>query len=277
MTPPRLSLSCRIAEGFLSKEEATLTLAELADLAAGSGFDALCMRASQVGVHSTPAAIRAAREILVARGLGVTRVSGDFDIVYNNDRGPNCLRDIKPHLDLAEALGAPMIRVAIKTEADLEAAQAAADIAAGRGLKLVHQTHIQSLFETVDDIVASLERINRPNFGLIFEAANLEQCGQSYGRETIARLAPWICNVYAQNQRLSPSGAITLESRHRGPVTFDVIEIPDQGGIDFAAVFAGLREAGYSGPDTVHQSAREDPSLSSAESARRAAGYLRSL
>ena len=58
MNPPRLSLSCRIAEGFLSKEEATLTLAELADLAASSGYEAICMRASQVGIHSSRAAVR---------------------------------------------------------------------------------------------------------------------------------------------------------------------------------------------------------------------------
>ncbi len=271
------SISCRIAEGFLSKEEATLTFPELADLAVESGYDAICMRASQIGIHSSASEVEAARKILDDRNLGVTMVSGDFPIVYNNEQGPDCLRNITPYLELAETLGAPMIRVALKSEADIGAAQRAADEAAERGKVLVHQCHVQSIFETVDEIIHSLDLINRANFRLIFEAANLEQCGQKYDRGTIARLAPWIANVYLQNQKLSPNGAVTLESRHAGPVTFDIIEIPETGGIQFGEVFAGLREIGYNGPVTVHQSAPEDPNLSSAESARATAEYLKTL
>lgn len=271
------SISCRIAEGFLSKEEATLTFPELANLAVESGYDAICMRASQIGVHSPPEKVSEARAILDERGLGVTMISGDFPIVYNNDQGPDCLRNITPYLDLAEALGAKMIRVALRSEADIPPAQSAADEAAKRGLTLLHQCHIDSIFETVDEIVANLEAIDRPNFGLIFEAANLEQCGQSYERETIARLAPWIRNVYLQNQRISDSGAVTLHSRHAGPVKFDVIDIPESGGIRFEEIFAGLREIGYDGPVTVHQSAPEDPSVTPAESAKRTAQFLKAL
>lgn len=271
------SISCRIAEGFLSKEEATLTFPELADLAVESGYGAICMRASQIGVHTPPEKVTEARAILDERSLGVTMISGDFPIVYNNDQGPDCLRDIAPYLDLAEALGAKMIRVALKSEADIPHAQSAADEAAERGLTLLHQCHIDSIFETVEEIIASLEKIDRPNFGLIYEAANLEQCGQSYGRETIARLAPWIRNVYLQNQRISDSGAVTLHSRHAGPVKFDVIDIPDSGGIRFEDVFGGLREIGYDGPVTVHQSAPEDAAITPAESAKRTAEFLRSI
>lgn len=271
------SISCRIAEGFLSKEEATLTFPELANLAVESGYDAICMRASQIGIHSPPEKVSEARAILDERGLGVTMISGDFPIVYNIDQGPDCLRNITPYLDLAEALGAEKIRVALKTEADIPHAQSAADEAAERGLTLLHQCHIDSIFETVDEIVANLEEIDRPNFGLIYEAANLEQCGQSYGRETIARLAPWIRNVYLQNQRISDSGAVTLHSRHAGPVKFDVIDIPESGGIRFEEIFAGLREIGYEGPVTVHQSAPEDPAISPAESAKRTAEFLRAI
>ena len=271
------SISCRIAEGFLSKEEATLTFSQLADLAVEADYEAICMRASQIGVHTPPEEIAAAREILDSRHLGVTMISGDFPIVYNNDQGPDCLRNITPYLDLAEALEAPMIRVALKSEADIEPAQRAADEAAERGLTLVHQCHVQSIFETVEEITDTLTRIDRPNFRLIFEAANLEQCGQSYGRETLSRLAPWIENVYFQNQKINPHGKITLESRHAGPVSIDLIEIPDSGGIRFDEIFEGLREIGYNGPVTVHQSAPEDPLLSSAESAKATADFLMRL
>ena len=84
-----LSLSVRIAESFLSKEKASMGLDTLAPLAAASGYSAVCMRASQVGVQSDPEAVREAREILRRHGLSVSMVTGDFDIVYNNDAGPD--------------------------------------------------------------------------------------------------------------------------------------------------------------------------------------------
>ena len=68
-------------------------------------------------------------------------------------------------------------------------------MATERKRKLVHQCHNQSLFETLDEIVLRLREIDRPNFGLIFEAANLELCGQGYGPAAIQRLAPWIENA----------------------------------------------------------------------------------
>ncbi|MCH8922428.1 MAG: sugar phosphate isomerase/epimerase [Planctomycetes bacterium] len=271
----KLSLSVRIAEGFHSKEVAELNLHELCRLASQAGYGSICMRASQVGVHSLPQAIEDAAATIEAAGLAVSMVTGNFDVVYNNEQGPDCLRDITPHLRLAKRLGAPMIRVAIKQNSDVAWAQRAADQAGEFGLKLVHQCHTLSRFETVDDMEATLRAINRKNFGLIFEPANLEICGQDYGPETIERLAPWIFNVYLQNQQIKPDGEITLETWCRGPVSFDLIQIHDPGGIDYGRVFAGLERIGYRGTVTVHQSA--GPGTSPVESASATAKYLRSF
>ncbi|MBI4659393.1 MAG: sugar phosphate isomerase/epimerase [Verrucomicrobia bacterium] len=270
-----LSLSVRIAEEFHSKEKASMTLEALADLAVAAGYRALCMRASQVGVQSSPEAVANAAGTLATRGLSVSMVTGDFAIVYNNDQGPDCLRRIGPYLDLAAALRAPLIRVALKKEEDISWAQRAADEAAARGLKLVHQCHTQSLFETVDGIERTLRQIGRPNFGLIYEPANLELCGQEYGPKTIERLAPWIFNVYLQNQVLKPDGKTTLKTWCRGPVPLDLIPIHAPGGIDFGLVFRGLAEIKYRGPVTVHQAggAGESPR----EAAKATADFLEQL
>jgi sugar phosphate isomerase/epimerase len=270
-----LSLSVRIAEEFQSKEKASMDLKALANLAVEAGYDALCMRGSQVGVHSSEASIEQAAATLGARGLAVTMVTGDFDIVYNNDRGPVCLRNIGPYLRLAQKLKAPLIRVALQKEEDIPWAQRAADEAESAGLKLVHQCHTRSLFETVGGIEQTLRKIGRPNFGLIYEPANLELCGQDYGRESIARLAPWIFHVYLQNQLLKPDGKITLNPWCRGPIPFDLIPIHQTGGIDFARVFEGLAAIGYRGPVTVHQ-ASGDGELPN-ESAKATASFLRQL
>lgn len=248
-----LSLSVRVAESFHSKEKASMSLEALSVLAARSGYAALCMRASQAGVHSSKADVETATAILQKHRLRVTMVTGDFDIVYNNDAAPNCLRRIGPYLELARAFGAPLLRVAVKTEQDIGWAQRAADQAAEHGLKLVHQCHTQSLFETVDGIERTLQSIDRPNFGLVYEPANLELCDQSYGPETVRRLAPWIFNVYLQNQVLKADGKWTLNTWCRGAVPFDLIPIHHEGGIDFRRVFEGLAAIGYRGPVTVHQ------------------------
>ena len=271
----KLSVSTRIAEGFLSKEEATLTLEQLSILAAESGYDAICMRASQVGIHSGSSKVAEARTVLDAHDLQVSMVSGDFDIVYNNERGPNCLHNIGPYLDLAEQLGAPMIRVCMKTAENIPAAKKAVEAAAERGLVLVHQCHVQSLFETIDSIEETLRAVDHDHFGLIYEAANLEQCGQDYGVETIARLAPWIRNVYLQNQQMHDGGSVVLDTWCRGPVSFDVIPIAEPGGVDFPSVFAGLKAVDYQGPITVHQSAPEDPNATLQQAAVDTVEYLR--
>ncbi len=273
----KLSVSCRIAEGFLSKEDASMPFEQLADLAVSAGYDSICMRASQVGVQSPEKEALAARHIVDDRGLSVSMITGDFDIVYNNDRGPDCLRNIAPYLNLAETLGAPLLRVCVKQQEDIAFAQAAADKAADRGLTLVHQCHTLSLFETLDGIVNSLEEIDRPNFGLIFEAANLEGCRQEYGPAAVERLAPWIRNVYLQNQRVDPNGAVTLDTWCSGPVTFDITQIPEPGGINFVSVFDGLKKIEYDGTITVHQSGPEDGETSAETAATETATYLRKL
>lgn len=240
-----------------------------------AGYEAICMRGSQIRVDSGKEAISAACATLERHGMPVSMVTGDFATVYNNAQGPESLRTITPHLDLAEALKTTLIRVAVKHADDIPFAQRAADEANDRGLTLVHQCHTQSLFETVEGIETTLKAIDRKNFRLIYEPANLELCGQDYGVESVRRLAPWIANVYLQNQLLKPDGKVTLDPWCRGPVPFDIIPIEQVGGVSFEQVFEGLHAVGYDGLITVHQSAPEigEP----LEAACATASYLREL
>ena len=270
-----LSLSVRIAEEFLAKEKSRLRLEELASLAREAGYQSLCMRASQVGVQSSTQTWARAAAIIREQGLSVSMVTGDFAIVYNNDAGPGCLRNIGPYLDLAKALEAPLIRVALKTEEDIAWAQRAADQAAKMGLKLAHQCHTESLFETIDGIRSTLQRIDRPNFGLIYEPANLELCGQDYGSNTIESLAPWIFNVYLQNHVLNPEGMVCLNTWCRGPVKFDLVPIHAGKGIDFLHICKSLASINYQGAITAHQSGLENEPT--AKTATTTADYLRDI
>ncbi len=193
----KLALSVRVAEGFGDKRRATASLDDLARIAADNGYAALCMRASQLGTHSPPDEVRRGRQTLDAAGLAVSMVTGDFPIPENDDvHGPEALRDIGPYLDLAEAMGADLLRMCMKSDKDIPHAQRAADQAAERGLRLAHQCHTRSLFEEVDRSLDVLAAIDRANFGLIYEPANLDHAGQEYGAATIRRFAPYVVNVY---------------------------------------------------------------------------------
>ena len=127
----------------------------------------------------------------------------------------------------------------------------------------------------MDSIERTLKAIDRPNFGLVYEPANLEICQQDYGLETIGRLAKWIFNVYLQNQVLNPDGMVTLPTWCVGDISFDLISVHDPGGVDYGLVFDGLKSIGYDGTVTVHQSAQ--PGETPEESASHTADYLRTL
>ena len=231
----------------------TIGFEMFARLAKENGYAAVCMRASAGGVQTPYEELAALRRLLDEQGLRVSMVTTDFDVPRNNDQGPNNLRNVGPHLEVAACLGATLIRVCMKREEDIAAAARAADEARERGIRLAHQCHTNSLFETIDQIVDVLTRVGRENFGLIYEPANLMLCGQAYGEQALRRFAPWLMNVYVQNHRLAPDGPVCLPTRVRGDVRYHDIPLWEPGGVDFEAVFAGLKANGYEGYVTVHQ------------------------
>ncbi len=248
----QLSLSVRIAEAP-TKDRMTMPLDDFARLARETGYHNVCIRASAGGAQTPREELQGMRRMLDELGLGVSMVTTDFDVPLNNERGPNNLRDFAPHLDVAEILGADLIRVCMKTEEDIAAAAGAADMARERGIRIAHQCHTNSLFETVDAMLDVIGRVNRDNFGLIYEPANLMLCGQSYGLDVLRRLAPHVMNVYLQNHRLADEGDVTLPTRVRGDVHYFDIPLWSKGGVDFGEVFDALAAIGYDGNATVHQ------------------------
>ena len=272
----KLALSVRVAEAFEDKRRATVSLDDLARIATDNGYAALCMRASQLGTHTPLEDVHRARKTLDSAGLAVSMVTGDFPIPENHDvRGPEALRDIGPYLDLAEALGADLLRVCMKSDDDIPHAQRAADQAAERGLRLAHQCHTRSLFEEVDRSLQVLASIDRPNFGLIYEPANLDHSGQEYGARTIDRFAPYLFNVYLQNHRIHPRGTASMGTWCRGAVAFDHVAMWEPCGLPFDTILAALADAGYDGYVTVHQAFANISGP--AEAAARTADYLRSI
>lgn len=269
----QLSLSVRIVEAAC-KTRLHMPLEQVLDVAASSGYQAICMRASAVGVQSSESELDLARRQIDAAGLVVSMVTADFDVPLNNANGPNSLREMGPSLDVAEALGCDLIRVCLKEEEDIPHAQEAADRAAERNIRLVHQCHTSSIFEQVDGILEVLGRIDRDNFGVVYEPANLMLCDQDYGLETLTRLQPYLQNVYVQNHRLDPQGPESLPTYCLGNVRFHHLPLWQEGGVDFQAVFHGLAKIDYQGYFTIHQAEGIETLADAQQFAARMAGFV---
>lgn len=270
----KLSLSVRVAEAAC-KTKLNIPVADLVQLAKEMGYHAICMRASAGGIGTPLDELEKIRSEVEAEGMIVSMVTADSDVPLNNEDGPNSLQNIVPSLDVAEALGSDLIRICMKTEADIEHAKRAADLAAERGIRLAHQCHIETLFEQVDRSIEVLEEVGRENFGLIYEPANLLMCGEPYDAAVLEKFKPWLMNVYVQNHRLDPEGPEVLGTWCQGPMRFHHIPIWDEGGVEFPTVMEGLQSVGYEGYFTVHQAYAwlMGPREAAAESIR----YLRSF
>jgi len=271
----KLSLSTRIAEAPKPRTDlALIELSEFARIARNAGFSAICMRASQVGIHSTPEQLKVARKTLDDAGLQVASLIGDSDVPANNERAGMALRHIGKHLDLAQALGTDLIRIGMKAHTDILWAQRAADEAAERKIRLAHQNHTCTLFETVEMSLRILREVGRENFGLIYDPANLAACGQDYGEKTIRLFAPFIFSVYLQNRRHYSGGKAIVETWINGPQKCDILPFGDPLGINFNPIFDIFSDIGFSGYATVHQ---VNTDVDVEEGVRQVAGYLNSI
>jgi sugar phosphate isomerase/epimerase len=270
-----LSLSVRVAESFSNKREVRIQLPELARIASAAGYDALCLRASMVGIEDSAEKVSAVTETLEQNGLSVSMITGDFAVPENGDEGPRCLRNITPYLDLAESVGADLIRICMKTDEDIAWAARASAEAGERSIRLAHQSHTKSLFETVSGSKSTVERVDDKNFGIIYEPANLALCGEDYGRDTLETFHPFLFNVYLQNHIPEEGGPQPMTTWVRGLVESRLYPLDSGKGIDFGSVFAGLKAIKYDGYITLHHAF--DGDLEPEEAAARSARFLRNL
>lgn len=270
-----LSLSVRVAESFTNKRISTVPLADIAATANEAGYRALCMRASVVGVTDAPSRQTEVLATVKRTGLSVSMVTPDFAVPENSPEGPGVLRNIEPALDLCERLECDLIRVCLKEQADIEAARLASDKARERGIRLAHQCHTQSLFETIEGCLDVCSRVDRPNFGLIYEPANLALCGEPYGSGAIERLAGVVFNVYLQNHTPDPQGTLMMDTWSQGRIPTTLHRFTDPGGIDMATVILGLKSIDYTGSVTLHHTQLDV--VSPLDAAADSAGFLLDL
>ncbi|MFN8637739.1 MAG: sugar phosphate isomerase/epimerase [Chloroflexota bacterium] len=249
----KLALSVRIAELESQKDRAFLPIEQLAPMAHELGFAGLSMRASVVSVDSPPERVAEVRRVLDEHQLQTSMVTGDVALAANRGDVARILREPMPYVELAQALGCDLLRVMFRSDDEIELLKAACDVVAEHGIKLAHQTHWNTPLETVDQALDVVRRVDRPNFGVTFEPANLLICGSEYGRRAIERLAPYLFNAYFQNMQIVPGGPVVWRPMGRGPVEAEYAPIGDHSAIDVSEMVSALRDCGYDGWFSVHQ------------------------
>ena len=119
-----------------------------------------------------------------------------------------------------------------------------------------------------------LDELGQPNFGVIYEPANLMLCDQAYDLDTLKRLQPHLMNVYVQNHRLDTEGPVALDTFCLGERRFHHIDPWETGGVDFSQVFSGLQGIQYDGYFTIHQAQGIETAAEATAFARRCADYV---
>jgi sugar phosphate isomerase/epimerase len=260
----KLSLSVRIAELENRKDHAFMPIEELAPLAHEVGFQGLSMRASVVSVDSPPERVAEVRRLLDETGLAVSMVTGDVPLAANRGDVARILREPGPYVALAQALGCDLLRVMVRSDDEVELLKHACDAVAEHGIRLAHQTHWYTLFESVDGALDVVKRVDRPNFGVTFEPANLMLCGDAYGRRQIERLAPYLFNAYFQNMRIVEGGPVVWRPMNGEAVAAEYAPVGDHTAIDVREMIAALKDVGYDGWFSIHQPLQPGQSVADA-------------
>jgi sugar phosphate isomerase/epimerase len=236
----KLSLSGRL---FESPKGYTLGLDEFLAFAKQTGYDGVEIRYPQLPFEAALSRLAAVKKQLTDQGL--TWVFGTVEGITDEKLFERALRTLDNNL----SCGCLFTRFTITKPEQIEVAQRFADAAAKRGAKLIMQVHSNTLPDNVPHALDTIQKINRPNVGLAYEANHLMFDGDMNYAEAVPKLAKYIFAVSVQNFKSAPPNA--PHSFVVNGKTY-VRAIPgDPEAIDFPPVFKALKAARFDGFVTV--------------------------
>ncbi len=234
----KLSLS-----GFMFEDDyrsQSVSFADFATLAKEDGYEGVELRNTQLDLDASANRVDECRVILESNGLSVTCMTPRGLPIEMQERNERFAR----YLDLAEKMSCQLLKVTGEPRWLHKAARKAAD----RGIALAINTHINSPVETVAGSMRFLEKIDHPNFGLLYDPMHLAIAGEDCVA-AIDRLHPSIRGVLVQCVRLAEGGISPVIS-HAGNdyMKTRIGENPMQ---DWPGIFRKLKDLGYDGRITV--------------------------
>tara|TARA_A100001015_G_scaffold108625_1_gene120503 strand:+ start:3715 stop:4539 length:825 start_codon:yes stop_codon:yes gene_type:complete len=260
----KISISSRITEQSDNKEKSFISLDSFVKLASKNKFDGVSLRPSMISTQSSKYLVNQAKKLFKVNNMKVSMITSNIHLAKNDELASDILRNITPSLDLAETLKTSLIRIMIKNRDDIFYAKKALDEAKERNLKLLQQTHWGTLAETLDETVKLIKTINRQNFGITFEPANLMACGSDFNKNALNQLLPYTENFYFQNIILDKKGKHVFPTIHNGDVSVKYVSLDNSNGINVFSFLDFLREKKYDKWFTVHQPLLEDQTVKNA-------------
>lgn len=232
----KFSLSGRFVE--MGGGKLALSNAEFIALAKRAGYDGVDLRASQISHESPPEALVEVKKALQETGLEVAMLG----LASAGEKGLAALPKV---IEIARELGCRLIRVG----GDAAFCRKAAEMAVPYGIRLGCQMHTGGEFETFDLARETLAKINRPNFGLITEPANIYMAGDAFTVENFRKVAS---HIFASNIQslivLPPAEAPNkLKLRSGKEIGYKRVPIQENKAMDVPAYFAALRAVGFDG------------------------------
>ena len=257
----KISISSRITEQSNNKEKSFLSLDSFIKLASKNKFDGISLRPSMISTHSSNYLVNQAQELFKVNNMKVSMITSNIHLAKNDEFASDILKNITPTLDLAEKLKTSLIRIMIKKSDDIYYAKKALDEAKERNLKLLQQTHWGTLAETLDETVTLIKTINRQNFGITFEPANLMACGSDFNNNALNQLLPHTENFYFQNIILDKKGKHIFPTTHNGDVKVKYVSLDNSKGLNVFSFLDFLKEKKYDKWFTIHQPLLEDQTV----------------
>ena len=257
----KISISSRITEQSNNKEKSFVSLDSFIKLASKNKFDGVSLRPSLISTHSSKYLVNQAQELFKVNNMKVSMITSNIHLAKNDELASDILKNITPTLDLAEKLKTSLIRIMIKNSDDIFYAKKALDEAKERNLKLIQQTHWGTLAETLDETVTLIKIINRQNFGITFEPANLMACGSNFNNDALNQLLPFTENFYFQNIILDKKGKHIFPTTHNGDVKVKYVSLDNSRGLNVFSFLDFLKEKKYDKWFTIHQPLLEDQTV----------------
>ena len=216
-----------------------------------------------IGSDATPEYLAELKKRIAARGLavnmGALRVKFDLPLAEQ-------IKDIRQQIDNGKTMGVEfLLTFGANNQAQYEdyykLMQDASAYAQERGLKVVLKPH-GGASGAAEEILRCLDKVKHPNFRVWFDAGNIIYYT---GKDPLEQLKPIASKVtgFCAKDCAAEKGSVWLEF--------------GTGKVDFRAVFAELKRAGFNGPVMVECCALGDTPEIVTANARKSREYLENL
>ncbi len=235
-----LSLSGRMFT--IKGTEFEVTSEEFVKLAADIGYKGVEIRRGMIDDTSSDDDVRRMKGYLDKYGVQCAFITA------SQVAGAESLAQLKRIVDIAAALDCRYVRHEPRSEEQIPVLQEGCDYAKERGVNFIGQIHNGTLFEKIDMTIATLEKINRDNFGVAFEASHLVMGGEPGDeRDWVKKLGHRIFTVSLQNYKRADNPTPEQQPFVRDGVSFIPVPLDDAEGVNVAREFDALKEIGFDG------------------------------